>query len=159
MFANRKIHVQFLHIVMILLFALLSACSNGSSNNNNDSNTVPQTGNNSDATTVNVSMTNFEFQLDKTDIPAGKVTFHVKNDAQDAAHEMVVLKTDLPANQLPTNEQKLVDEDKLQSLGEVEKEVGESGDLTVNLDPGHYVLLCNEPGHYSNGMALDINVE
>jgi uncharacterized cupredoxin-like copper-binding protein len=44
--------------------------------------------------------------------------------------------------------------------------VGEVGDvppgrterLTVRLEPGHYSLICNFPGHYMGGMHADLRV-
>ena len=30
--------------------------------------------------------------------------------------------------------------------------------LTVDLEPGHYVLFCNLPGHYRLGMRSDFEV-
>jgi uncharacterized cupredoxin-like copper-binding protein len=44
--------------------------------------------------------------------------------------------------------------------------VGETGDmqpgttktLTIDLAPGHYVFLCNLPGHYQSGMHVDVTV-
>jgi len=32
-------------------------------------------------------------------------------------------------------------------------------DLSVNLAAGHYVLMCNAPGHYKQGMYLDFTVQ
>ncbi len=44
--------------------------------------------------------------------------------------------------------------------------VGETGDLrtgttktiTIDLKPGHYVFMCNLPGHYALGMHADFTV-
>jgi len=37
--------------------------------------------------------------------------------------------------------------------GEVpELDPGKSGTLSVSLQPGTYLLLCNQPGHYEAGM-------
>ncbi len=36
---------------------------------------------------------------------------------------------------------------------------GTHQDFTVTLDPGHYVLLCNKPGHYQQAMYLNVTVE
>jgi uncharacterized cupredoxin-like copper-binding protein len=89
---------------------------------------------------------------------AGAVTFTVKN-AGSVTHELVVLRTDLADDQLPPNPDE---------AGKVEEEgaLGESGDLapgatatfTFTLTPGHYVLICNEPGHYAAGMHATLNV-
>lgn len=45
------------------------------------------------------------------------------------------------------------DEDKAGSRGEVEElKAGKSGELTLNLKPGTYVLSCNVANHYADGM-------
>ncbi len=33
-----------------------------------------------------------------------------------------------------------------------ETEPGESGQVTLHLNPGTYILFCNIPGHYAMGM-------
>jgi uncharacterized cupredoxin-like copper-binding protein len=108
---------------------------------------------------VNVEMTNFAFTLDKTSVPAGSVTFHIKNSADGMDHEMVVIKTDLDAKQLPTMSDQSADEEKLESAGEITVKSGETQDFTVTLAAGHYVLLCNLPGHYASGMASNFTVQ
>lgn len=108
---------------------------------------------------VNVDMTDFAFHLDRSEVPAGTITFHVKNAKEATEHEMVVIKTDLDAKQLPTNADHTVDESKLDSKGEIEVAPGETKDLTVDLTPGHYVLLCNIPGHYAQGMVANFTVQ
>jgi uncharacterized cupredoxin-like copper-binding protein len=41
----------------------------------------------------------------------------------------------------------------MKSLGEVEElQPGESGQLTLNLKLGSYLLICNKPGHLHAGM-------
>ncbi|HLH50671.1 MAG TPA: sulfocyanin-like copper-binding protein [Roseiarcus sp.] len=67
---------------------------------------------------------------------------------------MLVVKTDRPATALPYGARaEEVDEDKIKSLGEVsELKPGKSGSLTLDLKPGSYLLLCNQPGHMRHGM-------
>jgi uncharacterized cupredoxin-like copper-binding protein len=91
-------------------------------------------------------------------VRAGTVTFTVKNTGA-ATHELVVLRTDLADDQLQPNPDE---------AGKVEEDggLGESGDLapgttgtfTLTLTPGHYVLICNEPGHYAAGMHTTLTV-
>jgi len=35
---------------------------------------------------------------------------------------------------------------------------GETRLLTTTLEPGHYIMVCNLPGHFMAGMHLDITV-
>jgi uncharacterized cupredoxin-like copper-binding protein len=40
-----------------------------------------------------------------------------------------------------------------------EREPGQSGDLSAELQPGKYVLFCNVPGHFMAGMWAVLTVE
>ena len=95
------------------------------------------------------------------EVPAGEVTFNVTNTSSDAEHEMVVTKLSGPDGTLPYDDGNMrVDEEAAGSLGEVsELPYGQSGSLTVTLDPGTYVLYCNIPGHYAAGMWTRIVVK
>ncbi len=93
---------------------------------------------------------------DTTSVPAGPVTFTMHN-AGTVEHEMVVLKTDTPADQLTVGSDDKVSED--DSVGEVsETEAGDTGTLTVDLEPGKYVLVCNIAKHYGKGMYAAFTV-
>jgi uncharacterized cupredoxin-like copper-binding protein len=92
-------------------------------------------------------------KLSKKTAKAGEVTFKVTNGSKETVHEMLVVPA--PANgELPYDAQEAkFDEDKAGSLGEVEElEPGKSGELTLNLKPGKYLLSCNVANHYANGM-------
>lgn len=113
-------------------------------------------------TTVNVELGEYYIKPDKSEVPAGKVRFVAKNVGQ-LEHELIVLKTELAADQLPYNEkeQKAEEEQAGQVLGEIEPDElppGKSAEMTLDLAAGHYVLLCNLPQHYKNGMHIDFRV-
>ncbi len=93
-------------------------------------------------------------------IPAGKVTFNVLNVSGETEHEMVVSRLSGPDGTLPYDAEAMaVDEEAAGSLGEVsELPPGQSGTLSVTLDPGTYALYCNVPGHYAAGMWTTITV-
>jgi uncharacterized cupredoxin-like copper-binding protein len=90
----------------------------------------------------------------------GVVTFKVTNDSKDTVHEMIVMYMADPTKPLPyLDDEKRVDEDKAGDKGEVsELEPGASGSLTVNLNAGSYLLICNVPGHFSAGMWTTFTV-
>ena len=92
---------------------------------------------------------------------SGSVTFNVRNASKTFVHEMLVVKLADTTTPLTYDEATLkLNEDKLGSLGEVsELDPGKSGALTLDLTPGTYALLCNQPGHYAAGMwtVLTIN--
>jgi uncharacterized cupredoxin-like copper-binding protein len=88
---------------------------------------------------------------------AGSLTFAVKN-AGTQTHEFVVVKTDLKADALPVVDHK-IDESTLTPVDEIEDiAAGATPTLSVDLDAGHYVLLCNIETHYEQGMHADFDV-
>jgi uncharacterized cupredoxin-like copper-binding protein len=89
-------------------------------------------------------------------VAAGPTTFTLTN-AGNREHEMVVLQTDTPYDQLEVNSEGKVSED--DSLGEVpETPEGESGSVTLDLEAGAYVLVCNIADHYEQGMRAAFTV-
>ncbi len=113
------------------------------------------------ATSVDATESEFKIDLGATTAPAGPVTFHIKNGGT-MVHEFVVMRTDLAANKLPLAAgAPEVDEEAagLTGVDEVEDiAVGSTADLTVDLPAGHYVVICNVPGHYQSGMKVDFTV-
>ena len=115
-------------------------------------------------TKVDVSLTTYAITFSTDSIKAGDVVFHVTNDATDQVHEFVIFKTDLPADQLPLTADGIVDEEGagITFINEVEDvENGTPQDLTVTLEPGRYVALCNVDTnlHYSHGMYIVFTVK
>ena len=93
-----------------------------------------------------------------TSADAGSVTFVVTNSGV-VEHEFVVLRTDLAAADLPfdagTNEAE-EEGDGVTPVDEIGSLLpGETKTLTVDLEAGHYVLICNLTGHYQMGMRGD----
>jgi uncharacterized cupredoxin-like copper-binding protein len=96
------------------------------------------------------------------------VTFSVTNDGPDDIHEFVILRTDLDPADLPTDEHGAVTEDGegIEVVDEIEDiPVGETQEVTVDLEAGSYVLLCNiysedeQEAHYAEGMRTAFDVE
>ena len=109
---------------------------------------------------VGVTLADFTITADPDSASAGEVTFDVTNDAEQT-HEFVVFQTDLAPDQLPTDEGGDVDETGagVELVDEIEDiEGGSTQSLTVNLDAGSYVLICNLPGHYAQGMHTGFSV-
>jgi uncharacterized cupredoxin-like copper-binding protein len=94
-------------------------------------------------------------ELSTHQVSAGKITFNVTNTSQDLVHEMIVAKSDEPIEAMRYNEtEKTVEESALKVVRELDDiDPGKSGTLTVDLDPGTYVLLCNKTGHFKAGMV------
>ena len=115
------------------------------------------------ATVVNVALQDssagggkgMRLRTDRPSAPAGQVTFQVVNQSKSKEHEMLVVKTNAASPSAFPYEAGAdeVDLSKAQTLGQVEDlEPGASGHLTVDLQPGAYLLICNEPGHAHQGM-------
>ena len=90
---------------------------------------------------------------------AGEITFEVHNEGS-RSHNLVIIRTDLAADALPSLVG-LVDEEAAgEKIGEIEeflRDVVEVGSFT--LTPGRYVLICNLRGHYQSGMFAELTVE
>lgn len=121
-------------------------------------------------TTVEVTLQEFAVLPAQDTVPAGSVTFEATNEGPNDPHELVVIRTDLAPESLPTTEEGSVDEEGegIEIIGEIEEfPVGETESATFDLEAGDYVLICNlveeEEGeieaHYALGMRIGFTVE
>ena len=108
---------------------------------------------------IEATLSDFEIDLDETSAPAGSVTFDIENEGP-SVHEFVVFETDLAPDALPTDDNGDVAEgDDFAPVDEVEDiEEDEKSSLTMELEPGSYVIICNVPGHYRQGMHVAVTV-
>jgi uncharacterized cupredoxin-like copper-binding protein len=103
-------------------------------------------------------------------VPAGNVTFTVKNNGT-IDHEMVVLKTDTPFDQLPvtfggdppakvsSGGDKVDESTSVGETGDPNVKPGETRTFTVkDMAAGNYVLVCNIAKHYGMGMRAPFKV-
>jgi uncharacterized cupredoxin-like copper-binding protein len=126
----------------------LGACSSGSSSGARSP----------DNAVVNVAEGEWRMTPSMTSMNGSKVSFVVVNKGKED-HEMVLLKTDKKAGALPVESTGKVDETATgDNVGEVELKAGTTGAATFNLEPGHYVMICNLTGHYKQGMSADFTV-
>jgi uncharacterized cupredoxin-like copper-binding protein len=107
---------------------------------------------------VNVSLSDsMTISLDRSTIYAGTVTFAVTNRGA-ITHEFVVLATSLAPDELPASDEP--------GMISEEANIGETGDipagrfsgLALDLAPGTYLVICNEPGHFAAGMHFQLIV-
>ena len=159
--------------VLTALTALLVVGCNGGNGNGSGSNGDVGSG----GTVVNVVLDEWFLEADKTTVPAGDVTFNVENIGA-VEHELVILRTDLPADSLIMKSPELTlgqgteaDEEASGTLvGRIPAEdpntelqeilfPRESESATFNMTPGHYVLICNRPTHYELLQYMDFTVE
>jgi uncharacterized cupredoxin-like copper-binding protein len=109
--------------------------------------------------TIDVTLSDFKIELSDTSSPAGEVTFEVHNKGP-SVHEFVVFKTDLEPDALPTDDAgDVAESDEFAPVDEIEDIAkGASPTLTVDLAAGSYVLICNVPAHYRQGMRTSFTV-
>jgi uncharacterized cupredoxin-like copper-binding protein len=104
-----------------------------------------------------VAVTEKEFKVTPkpTSITSGKVTFKIKNiGALD--HELVVLKTATAPGKLKVKNNKAVETGR---VGKVAVKKKSSATLTLTLQKGKYVLLCNVKAHYQAGQYSGFTVK
>jgi len=109
---------------------------------------------------IGATEADYSITLDESSAPAGEVTFDVTNEAEQP-HEFVVFKTDLAEDALPVDADGNVDEegDGVELVDELEDIApGDNPSLTVTLDAASYVVICNLPGHYKQGMHTSFTV-
>jgi len=112
---------------------------------------------------VQVDETNFHISMPAVLSP-GRHTFALTNSGT-VPHELLVFRTDLPGNRLPIGPDGNVIEDsplmvKLVDSGNATNPgASASVPASASFTPGHYVALCNLPGHYRLGMWLDVTVK
>jgi plastocyanin len=126
------------------------------------------------AGTVNVTLQEWAVIPAQSSVGAGSVTFEVTNEGPDHPHELVVIRTDLAPDALPTMPEGMVDEEGegIEIIGEIEEfPPGETRSATFDLDSGSYALVCNVSGeeggehggggevHYKMGMFAAFTVE
>lgn len=112
---------------------------------------------------VAVSLSEMDLLVSSDSAAAGEVTFQVRN-AGELPHELVVIRTDKDAADLPIEGVKVV-ERRLEIVARTDHiQAAQEASLTVDLEPGHYVLFCNLSGHYEQsqfgpGMKANFDVQ
>jgi uncharacterized cupredoxin-like copper-binding protein len=106
---------------------------------------------------VVVTLKDFSLTATPGTFSAGDIAFGIQNDGP-SAHEFVILRTDDAPDALPV-ENGVIPEDQIDLVDEAEDIApGTDTSLSVNLQPGSYVLVCNLPAHYEAGMRAAFTV-
>jgi uncharacterized cupredoxin-like copper-binding protein len=107
---------------------------------------------------VVAEMTDYKITVNVPSAKAGKIKIGVRNLAA-MEHSFEVIKTDLPQDKLPVDgaSAKAKEDGK---VGEIKSlPAGKSGAVTLDLQPGKYVFICNIAGHYQLGMHTGFTVD
>ena len=107
---------------------------------------------------IEVTLTEWSMKPSAAAVKAGNVSFTVTNKGA-TPHELAVVKTDLAADKLPVVGA-AVDEKALTILGRTANlDAGKSETKAFELQPGKYILLCNLPAHYGQGLRAPVTVQ
>ena len=110
---------------------------------------------------IDVELSEWAIKPSTVILKAGDVEFNASNKGS-LTHEMVVIKTDLDANDFPIEDNKVLEEKAGKSIGEIDQSrlgPGVSSSETFTLSAGKYVLICNIADHYKNGMYAAFQVK
>ena len=92
--------------------------------------------------TIKISETDFKLDPSDPSVKAGTVTIDVSNDSQSTTHNLEVEGNGLADTSLPND-----------------LAPGDSGQLTVDLEPGTYTMYCPIDDHRGQGMEGTIEVK
>jgi len=119
------------------------------------------------ASEVRVTLQEWQIDVDTPAVAASALYFLVDNLGPDDAHEFVVVRSDAAPDALPVVDGR-VPEDEVDLVDEIEPfAASSSASVTLELEPGSYVFLCNiaevEDGemesHYQLGMRTGFTVQ
>jgi uncharacterized cupredoxin-like copper-binding protein len=110
--------------------------------------------------TVDASLKNMVMKAEPQTVKAGPVAFEVSNSSKSLIHEMIVVSVSDPNSPLPYDDKaNRVIESKIKHLGEAsDLKPGTKKTLKLTLKPGSYLLICNQVGHYHQGMTTTFTV-
>lgn len=102
---------------------------------------------------ISTRLDEYDIELESSSAPAGDVALSVRN-AGEIAHQLVVLRTGRDPDDLPVKDGVVPTDGKgIDEAGSIELlAAGASQTLTIDLEAGRYVLICNIAGHYGSGM-------
>ena len=106
---------------------------------------------------IATTLTDFKIKAAETEAAAGSVTFDLTNDGP-SDHSFFLVHTDLAEDQLPVTDH-VVEIGDLEVAATVDEiPFGSEDRITVDLEPGEYVMFCNFTGHYESDMHAAFSV-
>jgi uncharacterized cupredoxin-like copper-binding protein len=128
-----------LFVLILGVSVMLAACGEGGST----------------STTINVTMTDFQFTPNTFSVPAGQqITANASNNGA-VVHNFVIMKsgTDIGSDFGPEDEPNILWKMEIQPGGQA------SDSFTAPAAAGEYVVICTTPGHYMAGMQAKLIVK
>lgn len=107
-----------------------------------------------------MDMATMGITVDTVEIPSGEVTFRVINESQEFYHSVTISPVVDPSKELPyLTDKMMVNEAAAGTTARVkELRPRDAGQVTVDMQPGTYILYCNIAGHYVMGMWTLVTV-
>lgn len=105
-----------------------------------------------------VELSDYAVSANAPAVRAGETKIGVRNRGSQP-HDLVVLRTDLAPERLPLDAGRAKAHEPGLVARTKELRSGGTAALTVTLEPGRYVLICNVAGHYGLGMRTALRVE
>jgi len=141
---------RFLFVPVVVALALLAACGS-------DSTSTGAGASSSADRTIDVEMRDIAFSPTSVDVRAGEtVRFNFKNTGQ-VTHDAFI--GDAAAQDAHEKEMREGHGEHGKEANAVSVKPGKSASLTHTFDtPGQLLIGCHEPGHYTGGMKITVNV-
>ena len=146
--------------MVVIVFALVAlgaaGCGNGDDTGSSSASTSA-TSSDTEGTAVAATVQDSRSRWIRPRRRRVRSTSSITNDGP-STHEFVVVKTDTAPDALPTADGE-VTEDGIDVAGEAE-DIAPSTEATLSLDleAGSYVIICNVVGHYEQGMNTGFTV-
>ena len=112
----------------------------------------------SNAEVVGVELADDHITLDVSSMNSGPISFQATNVSSDLVHEIEVF-SGATAGELLAVDDSVANTTGLSLLDEIENVLpGGGATITLDLEPGTYLVVCNLPGHYEQGMWAYLEV-
>ncbi len=111
---------------------------------------------------ISAQLSSEKITLDRDKVDAGPVSFEIRNGSSEPL-DVILLKTDLPASQIPLKEGKVdTTNGDVKQVGQlVTSPMPANGDETIvrTLEPGNYLMMVYHPGKIDMAMTRQIIVQ
>jgi uncharacterized cupredoxin-like copper-binding protein len=155
--------ILILVVAVALAAAAVGGCGGDDDGDGDGTTTAADTGTVDGAGAVTVKMGDFFFDPKDATAEAGSVTVSAPN-AGKVEHELVLFKSDDDPASLPVSgggvDEEALEKQGAELVGEIEGvQPGQTKDASFDLTAGKYVMFCNLPAHYEQGMYGSFTVK